>query len=154
MAILLAVLAGLFWGVGEVFTRSVLHSQQVGPLTAIAIRSTVALPLLWLAWLACSGVVVPAPLGLRPEPVLFDAQRSTMLKLVLGSGVIAGAAAMICFYGALSMGEVSRIKPVAFALAPATAVILGWLILGESMNARKATAVGLILVGVVMLGKR
>jgi drug/metabolite transporter (DMT)-like permease len=151
MALLLAALAGLFWGIGEVFTRSALHSHQVGPLTAIAIRSTVALPLLWVAWATCSGALAAAPLGLRAEPALLDADRSVILKLVLGSGVIAGAVAMICFYGALSLGEVSRIKPVAFALAPATAVILGWLVLGESMTLRKAGAVALILAGVVLL---
>ena len=151
MPILLAILAGLCWGVGEVFTRSVLHSHQVGPLTAIAIRSTVALPLLWLAWAAGSGVIAAPPLGLRGEPSILDADRGTVAKLVLGSGVIAGAVAMICFYGALSLGEISRVKPVAFALAPATAVVLGWLVLGEEMTWRKASAVALILAGVVLL---
>jgi Integral membrane protein DUF6. len=58
---------------------------------------------------------------------------------------------MICFYAALNFGEVSRIKPIAFALAPATAVLIGWLALGEPMTARKAAAVALILTGVVML---
>jgi probable blue pigment (indigoidine) exporter len=72
-------------------------------------------------------------------------------RLILGSGVVAGAAAMILFYWALSLGEVSRIKPVAFALAPATAVILGWLALGEAMSVRKLVAVGLILAGVILL---
>jgi uncharacterized membrane protein len=152
MAIFLAVLAGLCWGIGELFTRSVLHSHQVGPLTAIAVRSTVALPLLWIAWTIGSGTVGDAaPFGLKPEPSLFAAERATLAKLVLGSGVVAGAVAMICFYGALSIGELSRVKPIAFALAPATAVVLGWLVLGESMTVRKAVAVTLILAGVVLL---
>ena len=50
-AILLSIGAGLCWGVGELFTRSALHSKQIGPLAAISIRSTIALPLLWLAYL-------------------------------------------------------------------------------------------------------
>jgi drug/metabolite transporter (DMT)-like permease len=49
------------------------------------------------------------------------------------------------------MGEISRVKPVAFTVAPATAVLLGWLVLGEPMTARKLIAVGLILAGVLML---
>ena len=49
-AILLAIGAGVCWGIGEVATRSVLHSGKVGPITAIAVRSTVALPLLWVAY--------------------------------------------------------------------------------------------------------
>ena len=63
-ALLLAALAGLCWGIGELFTKSVLHTHQVGPFTAIAIRSTVALPMIWLAWLASDRGLF----GLKPEP--------------------------------------------------------------------------------------
>ena len=79
------------------------------------------------------------------------ADPGTLWKLVLGSGLLAGAGGMVCFYAALNFGEVSRVKPIAFALAPATAVLIGWLLLGEPISARKATAVALILTGVVML---
>ena len=34
-AVLFALAAGLCWGIGEVCTKSVLHSGKVGPLTAI-----------------------------------------------------------------------------------------------------------------------
>jgi len=144
-AILFAALAGLCWGVGEVFTKSVLHTKQVGPITAIAVRSTVALPALWIAyWLAVHRQ--------KAEPANWlQADRATLLKLVLGSGLVAGAAAMICFYVALHLGEISRVKPIAFALAPATAVLIGWLALGEVMTANKAAGVALILAGVVLL---
>lgn len=147
-AMLFAALAGLCWGVGEVFTKSVLHTGRVGPLTAIAVRTTVALPMLWLAWAA-------AMFYFQTEPRdWLRAGSPTLLKLILGSGLIAGAAAMIFFYAALSLGEVSRIKPVAFALAPAIAVLLGWMALGEPMTARKGAGVLLILVGVVLLTGR
>jgi len=144
-AILFAVLAGLFWGVGELFTKSVLHSKQVGPLTALAVRATVALPVLWIAY----AVAVHR---LAAEPAAWtQADRPVMLKLVLGSGLVAGALAMICFYVSLHLGEISRVKPVAFAVAPATAVVLGWLVLGEAMTTRKALGVLAILAGVVLL---
>lgn len=145
-AIILAVLAGLCWGIGELFTKSVLHSKQIGPITAITIRSTVALPILWAFYLLAFGSI-----HTEPRDWFRTADNAVIAKLVLGSGVIAGALAMLFFYLALSMGEVSRIKPIAFALAPATAVVLGWLFLGESMTARKAIAVLLILTGVVLL---
>ena len=144
-AILFATLAGLFWGVGELFTKSVLHSKQVGPLTAIAVRSTVALPILWGAY-----AIAAHRMGAEPTNWL-RADRPVLTKLVLGSGVVAGALAMICFYVSLHLGEVSRVKPVAFAVAPATAVLLGWLALGESMTPRKAMGVLAILAGVVLL---
>ena len=147
-AIILAAAAGLCWGVGEVATRSALHTKQIGPFAALAVRSTIALPLIWIAY-ATVAHALKAP----TEPADWPSQTSaaTWTRLALGSGITAGAAAMICFYAALSMGEISRIKPVAFAIAPATAVVLGWLALGEPMSARKAAAIALILAGVVLL---
>lgn len=144
---LFAIAAGLCWGIGEVCTRSALHGGRIGPIGAITARSLIAIPFLLLVfWLMTRGVA-----GLRIEPALVDADRATWLKLVLGSGLVAGAMAMIFFYVALSLGEVSVVKPIAFSIAPAVGVLLGWLVLGESMDARKALAVGLILAGVVIL---
>ncbi|MEQ8850255.1 MAG: EamA family transporter [Phycisphaerales bacterium] len=146
-AVVLAIGAGLCWGVGELCTRAVLHTGKVGPLTAIAVRSAVALPIIIGAWLVAQRV-----LKLDSEPTGWTSAGAKPLSLlVLGSGVVAGAAAMILFYSALSLGEISRIKPIAFSIAPASAVVLGWLVLGEPMNARKAVAVALILAGVVLL---
>jgi uncharacterized membrane protein len=144
---LFAIAAGLCWGIGEVCTRSALHGARIGPIGAITVRSLVAIPfLLFVFWLMTRGAA-----GLRVEPALVDADRATWLKLVLGSGLVAGAMAMIFFYVALSLGEVSVVKPIAFSIAPAVGVLLGWLVLGESMDARKALAVGLIVAGVVIL---
>lgn len=155
-AIILAICAGLCWGVGELFTRSVLHTHKVGPLTAIAVRSTVALPVLWVVYfLAVYVLKLP-----KENPAWWrgaaagGADTATILKLVCGSGLVAGAAAMICFYWALSLGEIGKIKPIAFALAPATAVVLGAMFLGEGLSVRKAIAVAMILGGVVLLTGR
>ena len=144
---MLAIAAGLCWGVGEVCAKSVLHSGRFGPFSALAIRSTVALPLIWVAY-AVAARAFRAP---REMASWGDADPKSWGLLVVGSGVVAGALAIICFYAALSVGEISRVKPVAFALAPATAVVLGWAALGESMTGRKAVAVVLILTGVVLL---
>jgi DME family drug/metabolite transporter len=144
--VLLAILAGLCWGVGEVATRAVLHTGRIGPFMAIALRSTVALPLIWLAFVAANRIA-PETAGRAAESL----GPRYWSMLIVGSGVIAGAAAMIAFYAALSLGEIGRVKPIAFAIAPATGVVLGWLLLGESMSVRKAAGVALILVGVVLL---
>lgn len=146
-AIVLAVLAGLFWGVGEVCTKAVLHGGRVGPFTAVGVRTLVALPIVLGAWFVVARVMrAPTePAGWTGMPA-----RDWAL-LVLGSGLAAGALALVCFYAALSLGEVSRVKPIAFALAPATGVLLGWLALGETMTPRKVLAVALILAGVVLL---
>ncbi len=152
-AILLAIGAGLAWGVGEVFTKSVLHSKQIGPITAITIRSTVAIPILWAVYYI---VVV----RLQKEPGNWwrigdasagGADLATILKITLGSGIIAGAIAMICFYSALNLEAVSKIKPIAFCLAPAVGVLLGWLILKEPMTIKKGIGIAMVLSGVVVL---
>lgn len=146
----LAALAGLCWGIGELFTKSVLHTKQIGPITAVTVRTAVALPVLLIVY----AIVVHgrgSAGGGEPARWWRDAETTTILKLVLGSGLIAGAAAMIFFYSALSLAEVSKVKPIAFTLAPACAVLLGWLVLGEPMTARKAVAVTLILSGVGLL---
>lgn len=148
-AVLLAIGAGLCWGIGELFTKSVLHTKQVGPITAIMVRSTVALPALWIAYLVATRVI-----GSERGDWWRTIETPTLLKLVLGSGLVAGAAAMIFFYAALSVGEVSRVKPIAFTLAPAVAVLLGWLILQEPMTVRKGVGVAMILAGVAMLTGR
>lgn len=144
-AILFAVLAGLCWGVGEVFTKAVLHTKQVGPLAAIALRSTVALPVIWAVYL-----IVGRSMRVEQTP-WWQASGGTLGKLMLGSGLAAGAGGMVFFYLALSFGEVGRVKPIAFALAPTVGLLLGWLVLGEEMTVRKAIAAGLIVLGVVLL---
>lgn len=147
-AIIFAVLAGLCWGVGEVFTKLVLHTKEIGPVTAVAVRTTAALPLMWLVY----AVTVH---GMKLEPAAWtSAKPETLLRLFLGSGLLAGAGGVLFFYLALNYGEVSRVKPIAFALAPAIAVVLGWLFLNEVMTVKKVAAVGLILAGVVMLSTK
>lgn len=145
-AILLAIAAGLCWGIGELCTKSVLHGQHIGPMTAIAVRSTVALPVIWLAWWCAVHV-----LGNEVRPQWRELPAADICKLALGSGLVAGALAMICFYAALALDDISRIKPIAFTVAPAAAALLGWLVLREPMNGRKALALALILAGVIVL---
>lgn len=143
---MLAVAAGLCWGVGELCTKSVLHSGKVGPLSAIALRSTIALPVIWLAWWLVVNVW-----GAEARPALRELSSGDVLRLVLGSGLCAGALGMVFFYGALALDDVSRIKPIAFTIAPATAALLGWHFLGEGLGVRKLVALALILGGVALL---
>lgn len=149
-AILYAVLAGLFWGVGEVATKSVLHTGKVGPITAVTVRAVVAAPIMVIAYLVATRVIRS---GSEPAGWL-HAGAPTLARLVLGSGVCAGALGALLFYIALSVGDISRVKPVAFTVAPATGVVLGWLLLGEPMSLRKILAVALVLAGVVLLSTK
>ncbi len=146
MGVLFAVLAGLCWGIGEVCARGVLHGGKIGPFLAVAIRSSVALPLIWMAFAAAHRVAPNASgKGLGALTV------KEWVLLLVGSGVVAGAAAMICFYISISLGEVSKMKPIAFTVAPVAAVILGAMFLGESLTPRKVLAVVMVIGGVLLL---
>ena len=50
-----------------------------------------------------------------------------------------------------SLHSVSRVKPIAFGLAPATAVVLGILFLGEGVSVAKIAGLVLVVAGVVLL---
>lgn len=146
MGVLFAVLAGLCWGIGEVCARGVLHGGKIGPFLAVSIRSSVALPLIWMAFAAAHRVAPNASgKGLGALTV------KEWVLLLVGSGVVAGAAAMICFYISISLGEVSKMKPIAFTVAPVAAVILGAMFLGEAMTPRKVIAVVMVIGGVLLL---
>ncbi|MHC4977056.1 MAG: EamA family transporter [Planctomycetota bacterium] len=146
--IIYAVLAGLCWGVGESFTKSVLHTHKIGPVTALAIRSTFVLPILW-------GFYYVMAVRLKTEPVQWaqalTTDRALMMKLFLGSGIIAGAGGMIFFYLALHSGDISRVKPIAFSVAPAIGVLIGWMLMDESMSLAKATGIVCVIAGVLLV---
>ncbi len=90
-------------------------------------------------------------LGSEPRGGLRLFAGADLWKLVLGSGLLARTAGMIRFDAALNLDDISRIKPVAFTVAPAVAALLGWLALHEPMTLRRGTAIVLILAGVVLL---
>jgi uncharacterized membrane protein len=146
--ILFAILAGLCWGVGEIFTKAALNSRHVGPMGAMLVRAAVTLP---LALAACAWAM--KSWGSEPPNWWREMPISVWLKLLLGSGLLAGFAGVFFFYAGLAMpgGDISKLRPIAFSLAPASAVLLGWLMLGEEMTIKKAVAVVLIVVGIVML---
>lgn len=147
-AILCAIMAGLCWGVGEIFTKSVINSKEIGPLGTAFVRAAVTLPLAFAGFLVAQWV-----LKTETQAWWRDMRGVTWLKLIFGSGVLAGFAGVFFFYLGLSLpgGDISKLRPIAFALAPATAVFLGWWFLGEGMTVRKGIAVVLIVAGIIML---
>lgn len=147
-AVLFAILAGVCWGVGELFSKSVLHTGRVGPITVAAVRAAVALPALWIAYYWAVHVA-------KIEPADWHrAGLGTMLKLVLGTGLVAGSLALIFFYAALNFGPISVVKPISFALAPALAFVIAVPLFGEALTVKKILGVALIVVGVVLLSGR
>ena len=151
--IVFAVLAGLCWGIGELCAKSALKSDEVGPVTAIAVRTSFALPVVWAIWFAVMrGWLEPFGILASREPSLVgSASLATWLKLVLGAGICAGALGAGFFYLGIAAGEISRVKPIAFALAPAVAAIGAALVLGEPFTVKKAIGLALVAAGVITL---
>jgi drug/metabolite transporter (DMT)-like permease len=147
-AILCAILAGLCWGVGEIFTKAAINTKEIGPLGTVLLRAAVTLPLAVIGFMIAREVM-----HTEPQAWWRDMRTATWLKIVIGSGVLAGFAGVFFFYLGLSLpgGDISKLRPIAFALAPATAVLLGWWFLGEEMSLRKAFAVLLIVAGIILL---
>jgi uncharacterized membrane protein len=147
-AVLFALLAGLCWGVGEIGTKAALNSRQAGPMAAVFVRACVTILPTLLAYLAATRVW-----GSEPAGWYRDANVSTWLYLIIGSGLLAGFGGVFFFYMGLGAkgGDISLLRPIAFGVAPATAVLLGWWWLGEPMTVRKAAAVVLIVGGIVLL---
>jgi drug/metabolite transporter (DMT)-like permease len=147
-AILCAVLAGLCWGVGEIYTKAAINTKEIGPLGTVLLRAAVTLPL------AVAGFTLAAwVFKTETQPWWREMRTGTWLKIFVGSGVLAGFGGVFFFYLGLSLpgGDISRLRPIAFALAPATAVLLGWWILGEPLSTRKIVSVVLIVAGIILL---
>lgn len=146
--IIFAILAGLCWGVGEIFTKQALNSGRVGPFTVLMLRAIVTLiP----AVAAC--VIATRVIRIEPASWFSDMPASVWMMVIGGSGLLAGFLGVFFFYWGLGSpgGDISIIRPIAFALSPATAVILGWLVLDEGMSWRKAISVVLIVTGIALL---
>lgn len=144
-AVVLALLAGACWGVGELCTRSVLHSGRIGPMTVLLVRALMTLPPAIVAYVVACSLLRVEPAG------WWRAGTPVMLKLALGSGLLAGFAGVFFFYLGLASGPISVVKPIAFTVGPAVAVLLAWLVLKEPMTPKQLAGVALVLAGVVLI---
>lgn len=144
-AIVFAVLAGVCWGLGELCTKSVLASKQVGPMTVLLVRTLLAAPPAIAAYVLAMHVFKSEPTG------WIRADGPVMAKLLLGSALAAGFGGVLFFYLGLANGQITVVKPIAFTVGPAIAVVLGWLVLKEPMNLAKGLGVVMVLAGIVLI---
>jgi drug/metabolite transporter (DMT)-like permease len=144
-AVLFATLAGICWGLGEVATKQVMASGAIGPFSVLLVRVAGAL-------LPTVIVYALAMHVFRSEPAQWwTMQTPIMLKLLLGTTLMAGFGGVLFFYLGLKYGEISLVKPIAFVLAPAIAVLVGWLFLKETMNWQRGLGVALGGLSVILI---
>jgi bacterial/archaeal transporter family protein len=134
---ILALLTAAAWGLGGYFEKKGLHLGGLPPQVGITVRTAVALVIL---------ATVSAP-QLR---TLAHAGSRSLAYLVLGGGVVAGAAGMLCFYAALKGAPLTRVMPIAFT-SPLFGALLACTLGGEPLTVRTVVGTLLTISGIAVL---
>lgn len=134
---LFALLTAIFWGVGGYFEKKGLHLGNLSPTLGITIRTAVALVLLGVA-------------SFPQWKMIPQAGTKALLYMVIGGGVVAGAAGMLCFYTALKGAPLTRVMPIAFT-SPLFGALMGILFSGEPLTLKTVIGMALTIGGIILL---
>lgn len=132
-----ALLAAICWGVGGYFEKKGLHLGNLSPTMGITIRTLIALILLAVASFPQWKTV---PL----------AGSKALLYMVIGGGVVAGAAGMLCFYTAIKGAPLGRVMPIAFT-SPLFGALMGLIVGGEPLTLKTVLGMSLTIGGIILL---
>jgi bacterial/archaeal transporter family protein len=136
----LALLTAMAWGFGGYFEKKGLQLGHIPAHVGITIRTAVALVILGV--ISFPQLKILAETGTRP-----------LLYMVLGGGILAGSAGMLCFYAALKAAPISQVMPIAFT-APLFGALMGLMVGGESFTWKLAVGGLLTISGIVLLTTR
>ncbi len=134
---LLALLTAMAWGIGGYFEKKGLHLGGLSPQMGITIRTAVALLIL--------GAV-----SFPQWKTLPQAGPKALLMMVIGGGVVAGAAGMLCFYTAIKGAPLTRVMPIAFT-SPFFGALMGTLLGGEPLTLKTVIGTLLTIAGIIVL---
>ena len=132
-----ALLTALAWGIGGYFEKKGLHMGNLAPQMGITIRTAVALIIL-------SVISVPY---WRALP---QAGPKALMYMILGGGVVAGAAGMLCFYAAIKGAPLGKVMPIAFT-SPLFGALMGVIFGGEPLTLKTWVGIFLTLSGIIVL---
>jgi len=132
-----ALLTAIAWGVGGYFEKKGLHLGNLSPQMVITIRTFVALILL--------GIVSYPYWKTIPQ-----AGTKAMLYMVIGGGVVAGAAGMTFFYAAIKGAPLSRVMPIAFT-SPFFGALMGMIFGGEPITFKNILGMVMTIGGIILL---
>ncbi len=132
-----AILTAACWGIGGFFEKKGLHLGNLSPQMGITIRTAVAL-------------VILGAVSFSQWKTVAQAGTKALLMMVIGGGVVAGAAGMLCFYTAIKGAPLGRVMPIAFT-SPLFGALMGILFGGEPLQLK--TIIGMLLTvgGIVVL---
>ena len=134
---LFALLTAVAWGVGGYFEKRGMHLGHLTPQVGITIRTAVALVILgvvsWPQW-----------------RMVQDAGPRSLIYMIVGGGIVAGAAGMLCFYVAIKGAPLSRVMPIAFT-APLFGALMGLTLGGEPATVKTVLGILLTVGGIILL---
>ena len=134
---LFALLTAICWGVGGYFEKKGLNLGNLSPTMGITIRTSVALVILAIA-------------SFPQWRTLPQAGPKALLYMVVGGGVVAGAAGMLCFYTAIKGAPLSRVMPIAFT-SPLFGALMGILFSGEPLTFKTGLGMLMTIGGIILL---
>lgn len=70
--------------------------------------------------------------------------------MIVGGGIIAGAAGMLCFYTAIKGAPLSRVMPIAFT-SPLFGALMGLIFSGEALTLKTILGMSLTICGIILL---
>ena len=132
-----ALLTAIAWGVGGFFEKKGLHLGNLSPTMGITLRTVTALIILGIASFP-QWKTVP------------QAGTKALLYMIIGGGVVAGAAGMLCFYTALKGAPLTQVMPIAFT-SPLFGALMGILFAGEPLTFKTIAGMLLTVGGIVVL---
>ena len=134
---ILALLTAICWGVGGYFEKKGLNLGNLSPTMGITIRTAVAL-------------VILASASFPQWRNLAQAGPKALLYMVIGGGVVAGAAGMLCFYTAIKGAPLTRVMPIAFT-SPLFGALMGILFSGEPLTLKTGLGMLMTIGGIILL---
>lgn len=134
---LFALITAICWGVGGYFEKKGLHLGNLSPTMGITIRTAVALVIL--------GIVSYPQWKTIPQ-----AGSKSLLYMIIGGGIVAGAVGMLCFYTAIKGAPLNKVMPIAFT-SPLFGALMGLAFGGEPLTVKTAIGIAMTIGGIVLI---
>ncbi len=133
-----ALFTAMAWGIGGYFEKKGLHLGGLSPQMGITIRTAVAL-------LVLGAVSFPQWKSVG------QAGPKALVMMVIGGGIVAGAAGMLSFYAALKGADtLTQVMPIAFT-SPFFSAIMELVFGGQTLTLQKGIGMVLTVGGIVVL---
>ena len=134
---LLALITAMAWGIGGYFEKKGMHLGNLSPQMGITIRTGVALVILGIA-------------SFPQWKTLPQAGSKSLLMMIVGGGVVAGAIGMLCYYAAIKGAPLNQVMPIAFT-SPLFGALMGIIFGGEPLTWKIALGVVLTPGGIILI---